>query len=138
MLVLELALIITSWWWCADPVRCVCPFPVVQWQLASQNPSQLIPYLAVLRQRLEELKPGQFLIQPGGWVTDKYMHNVMYVVERQEKVFRFVICNTGIGHEYHPSDAQDPPKLKSDCSACVPHAETHPSLGLQVQEQPCV
>ena len=55
---------------------------------------KLVAFIRKFRKELENLAPGDFMLVPGGW-TIRSTHNVMFVLERKEDCFRFVVCNTG-------------------------------------------
>eukprot|EP01083_Nonionella_stella_P030773 84290_1 len=79
--------------------------------LAMRGGAQLVAFLRHFRKLLEALKPGSFMLIPGGWVK-KAPHFVIFVLEKLENSFRLAVCNTGLGNEYHPVSAIFPPKIK--------------------------
>lgn len=65
---------------------------------------RLTTCLEYVKKRLEELKPGESLVVPGGWSDETGGHAVTYIVECEgEDSYAFVICNTGEGIKYHPA-----------------------------------
>eukprot|EP01126_Amoeba_proteus_P051613 TRINITY_DN6178_c0_g2_i1.p1 TRINITY_DN6178_c0_g2~~TRINITY_DN6178_c0_g2_i1.p1 ORF type:complete len:301 (+),score=50.04 TRINITY_DN6178_c0_g2_i1:96-998(+) len=66
-----------------------------------------------LYQRLNNLKPGDYVVVPGGWSHDTGGHAILYIVEcHDEDDFSFVVCNTGEGLRYHPATEKSFPKTK--------------------------
>ena len=64
----------------------------------------LSEFLGKFLHQLKDLSPGQRLVIPGGWAHDKGGHAVVYVIERADDMsYAMVVCNTGSGVDYHPS-----------------------------------
>ncbi len=50
---------------------------------------------------------------PGGWHTIVGGHAIILMIERMsESNYSFIICNSGNGVQYHPSNASSTPKIK--------------------------
>ena len=56
---------------------------------------------------------SHFLLVPGGWNGPHETSHVMMIIERTgAAAYSLVVCNTGPGLSYHPSDASQPPKMR--------------------------
>ena len=87
--------------------------------------NSLPSFIRKWRAKLDKMAPGDIQIAPGGWMGTRGGHAITYVIERtdsketKEIQWRFVLCNTGQGIGYHPTNAQSPPKMKYKCSVAL-------------------
>ena len=86
----------------------------------SGSASKLSAFLDNFVRRLDDMKSGDLLVVPGGWVASKGGHAIMYVVERTgASEGRFTVCNTGQGVGAHPSTTKLAPKIKFKNSVII-------------------
>ncbi|KAL6068400.1 Component of oligomeric Golgi complex 3 [Balamuthia mandrillaris] len=78
--------------------------------LAAKGGAQLVHFMRHFSKLVEALKEGETMVVPGGLNE----HCLIYILERQEQTFRFVLINTDplLGLSYHQATAQQAPKIK--------------------------
>ena len=77
-------------------------------------------FLLRFKQRLLNLKIGDQLVIPGGWIAPKGGHAIMHVITYDDiNSYSFTICNMGAGINYHPATIKDYPKDKFRTSICI-------------------
>eukprot|EP00759_Apiculatamorpha_spiralis_P055747 PhF_6_TR7895/c0_g1_i2/m.11637 len=85
-----------------------------RFQLALKGPGQFVAFITFLTGALESMQNSNYLFIPGGYRNRQEAQEMVYHVQRvSDDHWRFsVICLGGNGLSYHPSNAQDPPKIK--------------------------
>eukprot|EP00760_Papus_ankaliazontas_P003017 PhM_4_TR11378/c0_g1_i1/m.4426 len=84
-----------------------------RFRLAQKGPGQLIAFVTFLVAQLDKLEPGSYLMVPGGYRNKKEAEEMVYLVHCVAKDdYRFGVVSLGAGLAYHPSQAQEAPKIK--------------------------
>ncbi|KAH9262352.1 hypothetical protein BASA82_000599, partial [Batrachochytrium salamandrivorans] len=87
--------------------------------------SKFLEFLAVLQNKVSNMRVGDMLWLPGGWRTtdDGDGGALLYALYRKQDEFTFCVSNTNSsGFDYHPALSEvNPPKLKRAMSICFEH-----------------
>ena len=69
----------------------------------AEDPEAFYAFLSTLMTKINQMRPGEVLIIPGGWSRGDDGHVVLYVLSRyaDKAGYSFGVVNTGEGIEYH-------------------------------------
>jgi len=77
--------------------------------------SKFKDFITLFMTQLKELPKGEIMFIPGGWLGSTTLAELVFIAEhKQSGAFDLVICNAGMGLNYHPSRImeEDPTKVK--------------------------
>jgi hypothetical protein len=93
-------------------------FELVRLAESAEDPPKILKIIEEIVSRVKAVESNQWVMLPAGWKGLKSSGTVILLVTRQSRdVFSLVVCNSGEGLEYHPSQA-DGSKIKYKTCMC--------------------